>query len=1774
MRLRFSLKQFFAVGFLAGMAFLFSPAGAAEAYTPTSTTGVFTSSVKDYGFRVAFGTFNWNDTVTASSTVTMRVRAGNTSTPDGTWTAWTSIAKSGDLSAQNGNRYLQYEATLSTVDAEFIPSLDDVTVTDWEGQMISSPYNTKNFGNALTTLAVTAAHPGTSQIYFQIRTSPDNVTWSSWCGPDNASPGCSATTYFTVAGAEAIDADFKDRLNDMWFQIKIILTGDYTTAASPTLTGVTLSYDTQLYTGVFTSSIGDLGGKSYFGAITWNSTTTVASGDTLTMRARIGNAADLSDASWFAVSNSSSLSAYNGNRYVQYEATFSTYDTYDTLDNFSLNDINLSYSNLPTSTALISSIYDSGDSANVLAHISWTSSTMPSGAQVKFQVRTGSSTTTLSAAAWVGPDGTAATYFTDPAGGENTSSTMRDGLGDQFMQYKAYFISDGFVSPSLTGVTVTYVVNASPEIQTLTASQNSDGTVTISYQVRDMDTASDNGSVNAVTPSFQYCVNGGGSCSAITALSALATSPKYTATSTWSTYTALWTPVTDFPNIYDGTATVKVTVNDLQAANNTAVTSSASFTLDTVAPTSGPILVDASSTPALLTLSAYDDSGPVTVRYATSTGALSAAAFQAFTTPTSTKTFTITDPSTIYAQFKDANSNVSPAINVTTPNTPSNVMIQDTSNLIVNPAEYRLFVAWKKSTAPPQGSFAAYRIYRSTDQMAWSLLTSIADINTNFYTDITAPLGVSEYYKITSVDSLGNVSFSSGILWGIANGIQDAGEGGGGTASPPTITSVATSSIDASNATITWDTAVGQLSNSTVGYSTASGTFTNQVTVVSYLDRASGIGPHSVLLAGLTPNTTYYFAVSSTNSSGNTGRSNNGGPGYVFTTTPGPSISPGPSVSSVSNRTAGITWGTDIAANSTVFFATNTSFASASSTTDGSLVTSHTINLSGLATSTKYYFYVRSVDGSGNINTDKNVVAGVPYYYSFNTSNDVTAPTFSGFSVTVNTTSAGVIWTTNKLSDSQIQYGTSTAYSSSTTKDATLTVQHNANLTGLIAGTLYHYRALSTDINSNAGVSGDQTFTTQNPADTIPPVISALTTSSVAIDRATISWTTSELANGTVDFGTTNAYGSLMGSLYDFTSSSHSVTLTSLLGNTTYYFRANSSDPAGNIASSTGSFTTVKDTTPPVISATSTLVNDTAAFVNWNTNELAFSYVNYGLTAGTLTNQVAVTSTPYISHSLPITGLSTLTTYYYQIVAADPSANTTTAPTLSFTTLASGVQTVTRIIDNTQPTDKIPPTVSNLNATNITAFGATLTWTTDEDGNSLIKYGRTTAYGSLAGDESSFGLSHSIPLVNLNPATTYHIKAVSFDRSGNIGSSVDQTFTTLDINGKVVAPETSAVTSQEEINRAKNEFLLNEIKNAPTKLLSSILDALVKNESIKNLSEDVAIRSFADLVSQIGAAPTIVGLRPTVEVHGNAATIKWSTDKKTAGMVSYAREADYLAGTDHPYTVTIVDSDKISTAHTVELTGLESATRYHFQVSSKGEIGPEGKSADYTFMTEAVLPAVTDVSVTDLKANEATIVWKTNVPTASTLEYTDLATNKTLTAGDPALLLSHNFLLQNLQSGVAYTLIIRAKNETGQESSSNQVNFKTTIDKEAPVITNVAANSTLYAGANSKVQTIISWDTSEPAITQVFYQEGVADDVNKIMTTTPEASFALKHFVVRTALKPGLVYKYWIEATDQTGNKSVSDKITTLTPLEKQTIIDIIGTNFQQVFGWTKNVKF
>lgn len=125
--------------------------------------------------------------------------------------------------------------------------------------------------------------------------------------------------------------------------------------------------------------------------------------------------------------------------------------------------INLGYTN----GTFVSSLKDANPAANRTAH--WTTlsftSTEPAGTDVKFQV--GASNSSAGPFNYVGPDGTASTFFTT----SGADLSQFDGL--RYLRYKAFLsTTDGSVTPSLSSVAACFANPVTVTPGTLTASPN------------------------------------------------------------------------------------------------------------------------------------------------------------------------------------------------------------------------------------------------------------------------------------------------------------------------------------------------------------------------------------------------------------------------------------------------------------------------------------------------------------------------------------------------------------------------------------------------------------------------------------------------------------------------------------------------------------------------------------------------------------------------------------------------------------------------------------------------------------------------------------------------------------------------------------------------------------------------------------------------------------------------------------------------------------------------------------------------------------------------------------------------------------------------------------------------------------------------------------------------------------------------------------------------------------------------------------------------------
>ena len=137
-------------------------------------------------------------------------------------------------------------ANLSTADSTVTPELDNIQINYTEQQtqvLTSNTFDTEDPVNMIAKLTWAETLNANTDVKLQMRTSPDNSSWTDWCGPDNdVEDTCDTNTYFTdPAGNETIDDVHRDGINDRYIQYKVFLStvdGQNT----PILDNVTLEY--------------------------------------------------------------------------------------------------------------------------------------------------------------------------------------------------------------------------------------------------------------------------------------------------------------------------------------------------------------------------------------------------------------------------------------------------------------------------------------------------------------------------------------------------------------------------------------------------------------------------------------------------------------------------------------------------------------------------------------------------------------------------------------------------------------------------------------------------------------------------------------------------------------------------------------------------------------------------------------------------------------------------------------------------------------------------------------------------------------------------------------------------------------------------------------------------------------------------------------------------------------------------------------------------------------------------------------------------------------------------------------------------------------------------------------------------------------------------------------------------------------------------------------------------------------------------------------------
>jgi hypothetical protein len=365
---------------------------------------------------------------------------------------------------------------------------------------------------------------------------------------------------------------------------------------------------------------------------------------------------------------------------------------------------------------------------------------------------------------------------------------------------------------------------------------------------------------------------------------------------------------------------------------------------------------------------------------------------------------------------------------------------------------------------------------------------------------------------------------------------------------------------------------------------------------------------------------------------------------------------------------------------------------------------------------------------------------------------DVTPPAISGVaSSSITGSAAAISWTTDEASDSQVDYGPTIAYASSTAVNASMVTSHVITLTGLVDATQYHYRVRSRDAAGNAAVSTDFTFST--PDGTAPAV--AITAPAAG---ATVSGTVTVSANATDNVAVAGVQFKLDGvnlGAEDTTAPYAASWNASTASNGPHTLTAVARDGAGNVRTSAAVTVTVSnDVTGPVISAVaSSNVTTSGATITWTTDEASDSQVDYGTTTAYGSSSVVNTST-VTSHAVALSGLVSTATYHFRVRSRDVAGNQAISGDFIFTTL-----------------DGVAPTVAITAPSAGASLAGTVTLAASATDNVGVVGVQFNVDGAALGAED-LAPPYSASWSTLGVANGSHtLTATARDAAGNVGTS-------------------------------------------------------------------------------------------------------------------------------------------------------------------------------------------------------------------------------------------------------------------------------------------------------------------------------------------------------------------------------------------------------------------
>jgi hypothetical protein len=586
---------------------------------------------------------------------------------------------------------------------------------------------------------------------------------------------------------------------------------------------------------------------------------------------------------------------------------------------------------------------------------------------------------------------------------------------------------------------------------------------------------------------------------------------------------------------------------------------------------------------------------------------------------------------------------------------------------------------------------------------------------------------------------------------------------------------------------------------------------------------------------------------------------------------------------------------------------------------------------------------------------------------------------------------------TGPIAECYFEFGTSTAYGSKQDCDQSLPINGPAAVTATLPGlaheTTYHYRLVVA--NAAAGTTNkaaDRTLVVHNVKDLETKAASSVTYTGAHLNAAFVG--TGEETHYFFEYGTSANYGSRIPLEPDEESVPAStgpvqvsVPVTGLATGTTFHFRVVAKNSQGTSFGNDLEFTTpaaVEDLqalAATELKRSSAQLNasfegtglETHYFFEYGTN------FSFGSRAPLAPDEEAVpASTGPVQISAPVSGLGAGTNYQYRIVAKN--SNGTSVSGIMELHTPPAVNSV-----ETKDADKITKTSALLHgsydgATNDTPPGPL------ESFHYYFEWGPTESYGhTTAPPPGVDGGAHaeivevSAPISGLEPSLTssspYHFRLVVSNATGT-SYGPDRTFKTSppdapSVDGaraEAVQPTTATVSASIENGGFSSSYFVEygpTVKydhSTGTRALPAKNGGQSVHVDLDRLTPGTVVHYRVVATSEFGTGtspdqtfttpgPPSVDLSEssagTDSAHLTVAVI--ANDRPTSVRFEYGKGESYGSTTD----ATEIEPSVVPQSVSVDLTGLQPGTTYHFRAVATNELGTTA-APDQVFNTQAL----------------------------------------------------------------------------------------------------------------------------------------------------------------------------------------------------------------------------